>query len=135
MNIDPSIFDRLRDGMSNNKKESGWSAREQIDALRFYLQPNAKIILEYMEDVYQGECFVIFDFEGFLFLWRDSFGSCSGCDALEGADGYEYIKSTLTIGNLRIFHTMKDLKEWLENINGFDLNWDWAKAFLKMIYV
>ena len=54
-----------------------------------------KIVCQYMEDSYDGECFAILSLGHHYYLWKDSFGSCLGCDALEHEDGYEYIKDTM----------------------------------------
>jgi len=47
-----------------------------------------------------------------LILWRDGFGSCSGCDSLDGQNGYEYIKDTLREGNTKQFHTYGEMRLW-----------------------
>lgn len=93
-----------------------WYAGEQLDALKFYLK-GVDIIWTYQENHYQGECFAILK-TGKYYLWRDSFGSCSGCDALDDSglvEGLEYIKSTLVEGNTKEFDSIKDLIAYLES--------------------
>jgi len=98
--------------------EMTWSAGQQIKALKYYLKPRVKVIREYNEGGYQGECYVLLKYKEKYILWRDSFGSCSGCDSLDGCnenDGYNYIKSTMTEGNCKTFQTIKAMKNWLLN--------------------
>src|SRR3989304_2369645 len=65
-----------------------WGAGDQLRALRFYLSESIQILGEYQESDYSGVCFAILSlYRGHkYFIWRDSFGSCSGCDALDGED-------------------------------------------------
>jgi len=78
-----------------NKPKEEWCAGEQLEALRFYFDEEVKIVCQYMEDSNDGECFAILSLGHHYYLWKDSFGSCLGCDALEHEDGYEYIKDTM----------------------------------------
>ena len=117
------------DGKNRELYLSGWSAGDQLEALRFYLNNNVLILSKYQEDDYQGECFAILQVENIIVLWRDSFGSCSGCDALEDQNGYEYIKNTLQEGNTRQFETLNDAKSYINNTS----DWFW-KSFNKDLF-
>ena len=99
--------------------EPGWYAGAQLEALRFYLSPTVEMLASFMEDDYQGECFALLKVEEAFILWRDSFGSCSGCDSLEGSNGYEYIKNTLQEGNTRQFNSIEDAKKYVETTDDF----------------
>jgi len=103
----------LYEYMTNKDEEHYWSAGGQLNALSFYLGEGAEILAEWMEDGWQGECAAIIKFttkgSDVYVLWRDSFGSCAGCDALEDQDGFEYIKSTLSPGNTVQFESLEDL--------------------------
>lgn len=90
----------------------GWGAGSQPEALRFYLDKKVEIIAEYQDDDYQGECITLLYVDDLYFLWKDYFGSCSGCDALEGCNGYEYIKDTLT--SIKEFNTLNEVKYYLK---------------------
>lgn len=97
-------------------EEVVWYAQDQLTALKYYLRPAVKVLREFKQDTWQGDCFALLEFKETLVLWRDSFGSCSGCDALDGRDqygGYDYIKSTMVEGNCKRFDSMEEMKEWL----------------------
>ena len=96
-------------------ENSGWYAGGQLEALRYYFDSKVKIIAEYIEDEYQGECCAVLFVDEKYFLWRDSFGSCSGCDALDDENGYEYIEDTLT--SVKEFDNIKGIIEYLSKKN------------------
>ena len=91
----------LRDCMRNEDKprgdsEHGWSAGEQLEALAFYLDPDqVDIAATWDEGDYQGSVLAAIRLGRHWWFWHDYYGSCSGCDALENEDGYEYIADTL----------------------------------------
>lgn len=110
-------YDRLRAAVvdANPASEYGWSAGDQLNALRAHL-PTVQVVAEYMESGYQGDCGAVLRLGDDWFLWRDGFGSCSGCDALEGEDGpggRVYIESTLTVGNTLAFHSREEVIAFL----------------------
>jgi len=117
----------INKGKSENSY--GWGAGQQLEALRFYLSDAVEIVEEWQEEDYQGECLAIMRVGSVIFLWRDSFGSCSGCDALEGSDGYEYIEDTLGEGNTRQFDNLADAKSYIEKTE----DWSWTYHKAKMI--
>ncbi len=111
------------------RKDRPWYAGEQLSALRFYLNEKVKILADFMEDDYSGDCFAILVFEDTIVLWRDSFGSCTGCDALEGNNGYEYIKMTLQEGNTRQFDSLEAAKKYIEKTKDY-----WWGKFPKELF-
>ena len=104
----------------------GWSAGSQLEALRYYTDPKAVTILAtHMDSDYQGDCYAVLVVRHRrkvrYVLWRDSFGSCSGCDSLEGQNGYAYVKDTLQEGNTRQFRSIVDLREYVRTSE--DYSW------------
>jgi hypothetical protein len=112
--------------MTNKDKKNGWCAGDQIEALRFYLNKDVKILSTAMVGSYQGDCFAILRIKDVYIVWRDSFGSCSGCDALENQNGYKYIKSTLSEGNTIQFNNLFNMKHYImkEQIKNKYGGWD-----------
>ncbi len=103
-------------------EDKTWYAQEQDDALRYYLKPSAKIIRTYRDGDYQGTYFALIRYKKTYVLWRDSFGSCSGCDALDGTDiksGYDYISDTMTEGNCKRFKSIREMESWLLNTDDY----------------
>lgn len=109
------------EGSERDDYSNGWYAGNQLKALRFYLNKKVKIIAEYMEDAYEGECIALLKVGRRYFLWKDSFGSCSGCDALENENGYEYIKDTMS--SVKEFKSLKEVKKYL---SGESERFDWS---------
>ena len=128
----------LKEYMVNKDKPKGdssygWGAGQQIEALQYYLD-NEKVtfLAEWQEDDYQGECAVVFKVDNIFIIWRDSFGSCSGCDALEDEDGYAYISDTLREGNTKQFTSLDSMLEWVKNVE--DYMWEHIRSsLLKLI--
>ena len=44
---------------------------------------------------------------------RSDFGSCSGCDALEGSNGYDYIEDTMT--SVKEFSCFNEIIDYLKS--------------------
>lgn len=105
---------QMVDVLEDKKKETSWYAGGQLEALQYYLSSEVKILASCGVGDYQGEYFAILFVDGKLFLWRDSFGSCSGCDSLDGSDekqGYDYIKATMT--SVKEFENIEDIWKYL----------------------
>lgn len=113
-----------KDKPNGDESYGGWGAGGQLHALRFYLDKKVKILDEYDEGGYQGEMFAVLKFGRRIVLWRDYFGSCSGCDGLEGENGYEYIKNTLQEGNTRQFTSLKKAREYIARTE----DWLWESG-------
>lgn len=60
--------------------------------------PNVEIIAFASYGEYQGDCAALLKYGDRLWIWKDYFGSCGGCDGLENAsprDCLDYIRHTL----------------------------------------
>lgn len=120
----------LLDFLINEDKPNGnednlfWGAGDQLEALEFYLSKKVKILNNYKEPTYQGECFAIMKIKNNYIIWRDYFGSCPGCDALDGKNGYEYIKNTLSEGNTLQFKSLEDAKQYVIWDRSDENNWE-----------
>lgn len=112
----------LTEGMRNKDKPNGdstygWSAGEQIDAMRFYCPEKFEILKTEEFGSYQGDIIGIAVWDKLgdnrrYVLWIDSFGTCSFCDGLEDRNGYDYIEDILR-SNTWQFLSLKDLKDYL----------------------
>lgn len=124
-----TALDRLRDALQNRgpkRSEYWWCAGEQSDALAYYL-PTVKVVATHTTGGYQGDQAALLSLGPDWFLWRDGYGSCSGCDGLEGGDGFAYIKGTLTAGNVRAFPSKEAALAWLAT-PPTDGSWDdWSE--------
>lgn len=92
------------------------------------------------EDDYQGECFALLrttDQTPIYILWRDSFGSCSGCDRLIDStykEAYDYIKATLREGNTRQFNSLDEAFNYIKDSEPTDYAWNQGKTLvIKML--
>lgn len=77
----------------------------------------AKVIAHWNEGGYQGMVATCVQLEdGRYVIYNDYYGSCSGCDAWEGATDPEirYLCTSLAI-SAKIFRTLDDVKDFLEN--------------------
>lgn len=102
------------------KKKDSWYAGGQLEALKHYLSSKVKILADASEGDYQGTYYAVLFVDGKYFLWRDSFGSCSGCDAIEGLDeekGYDYIVNTMT--SVKEFDTLEEIWKYLKSPNDY----------------
>ena len=116
----------LTEGMRNMDRPKGddndgwgWCAGEQLKAMEYYRPDKFKTLYATQEEDYSGDIYgiAVWD-EGskdqrYVF-WTDGFGSCSGCDGLEGGEnGYEYIRNVL-MSNTWQFLSLEDLREYLD---------------------
>lgn len=113
-----------------------WYAGAQLLALDHYTNDDFYIINSQMIGDYQGDCYAVIYLrdQDVVVVWRDYFGSCSGCDGLEDENGYEYIKSTLTEGNTMQFKRVEDAVKYMKtlddylwkdfNVNLFNPDWE-----------
>ena len=116
-------YDRvdLTQGMRNKDKpkgpDDGWWAGQQMDALSFYAPEELKIIGCVQEEDYSGDIWAIAEWTGKEHRWvliKDGFGSCSGCDALEGGqDGYGYVEDVLRENTVQ-FLSVSDMEEYIK---------------------
>jgi len=103
----------INEDKPSKDNDSQWYAGQQLEALKFYLSSKVTILLDCNEGGYQGSVSAILFVDDKFFLWRDSFGSCSGCDGLEGGNGFEYIKQTLT--SVKEFNDLRDIINYLDS--------------------
>lgn len=100
---------------------SVWQGHDAREAFKYYTSSEVLILAEYASlDEYQGEYYIIFEYKGFIFTWRGSFGTCDGCDMMEGSnkqEGYETIKWTLSEGNTLQFRTLDHAKKYMKLAN------------------
>lgn len=106
---------------ANMDPDDGYFSREEC--FKHFL-PEAEILFMDSVGSYQGTEYALFKFRGNLYLWRDSYGSCSGCDGLcgervEGA--FEYFKATLCEGNTRYVASIEDAVKYLRETE--DYHW------------
>lgn len=117
------------------KNKKCWYAQEQLEALDFYTNFDGYgIIADGRIGGYQGEYYAIIEHKDFIFLWRDSFGSCSGCDGLDGCDaeqGYRYIKQTLSEGNTLQFWSLEQARCYVKEIKNDRYNY-WQEFPMNM---
>ena len=109
-----------------------WSAQDQIEAFKFYADEDVHILCHNEPDDYQGSVEVLFTINGFIFLYRTSFGSCSGCDWLDGLDlweGYEAFKRTISEGNTLQFWSKKHALTYLLEIRQTKDRWNYFHSF------
>lgn len=82
------------------------------------------ILIEIDEDDYQGDSFILYKNEdkyGFLtFGW----GSCSGCDALQGCTNIEEVQELMDslYNSIQWFDDLKSVKSYFET-KDWDLDW------------
>ena len=82
------------------------------------------ILIEIDEDNYQGDSFILYKNEdkyGFLtFGW----GSCSGCDALQGCNNIEEVQELMDYlyNSIQWFDDLKSVKSYFET-KDWDLDW------------
>lgn len=116
-------------------KRRSWYAGGQLAALRYYLpEASFEFVADWEEQDYQGDVYALVKVtkssepHPVYFIWRDSFGSCGGCDSLEDADGFDYIKSSLAEGNTRQFWTIQEAVEYLKTTQ--DYWWEKGRSYL-----
>lgn len=83
-----------------------------------FSETDAKVIAWYQDDVYEGELAIAYQFykDGTICLITDYFGSCSGCDAWEGADNEEAESQIRTlVANSRVFKCIRASLDFLNN--------------------
>ena len=112
--------------MPDGPDNEGWFAGEQMEALEYYAPHNFSLLGYITIGNYDGDIYGIGrwlepypDRKYRWILLRDSFGTCSGCDALEGGrNGYEYVEDVLKNNTLQ-FLTLDDLMEYIRETEVF----------------
>lgn len=153
LRIDLTEYFTMTKEKEEKAKHYSWNAQEQVEAFKFYADDAVHIIAHNEPDDYQGSIEIVFELNGFIFLYQTSFGSCSGCDWLDGLDlweGYKAFKQTISEGNTLQFWSrkhaltflleMKNSKDrfnyyhhfpisWLENYETEEEETFWNKTF------
>jgi hypothetical protein len=91
---------------------------------------DAEVIAHWNEGDYQGmvaTCVKLND--GRYVIYNDYYGSCSGCDAWEGADDASVRSMCINLSNgAYVFQSLEDVKEFLSNQEK-DNNWSsWSNV-------
>jgi len=93
------------------------------------LEETGAHVLEYETfGSYQGDWFAVVNYNNQIYLIRDSYGSCSGCDAFEAEMGYsssdtpEYKQKLIAFGE-GYLDTPADIDAELEKFNN-NISWD-----------
>lgn len=123
----PSVVHDMEALMVNKDKpgrdENGWEM-DPHEALRHHMPGHVDVLLEESEGGYEGSVFAVLRVRAepwpYFVLWSGSFGSCSGCDALQGGQStVDYIKATLREGNSKQFWTLGDAAEFLRTTDDY----------------
>lgn len=79
---------------------------------------NAAVIAYYIEGWYDGDEAFAYQLEdGRIVIVSDSFGSCSGCDAWEGADDTDAKRlCELLADNAHVFNTIEEAIAWCADV-------------------
>ena len=107
------MIEDLKKYLINKDIKKEWYAGGQLKALEFYLDKKVLILTKYKDGGHYGECSAVLFVDNKFFLWRGSFGSCGGCDALEGSGGYGYINQTMT--SIREFDDIEEIVGYLNS--------------------
>lgn len=136
LRIDLTEYFTMTKEKEEKAKHHYWTAQEQVEAFKFYADDAVHILAYNEPDDYQGSIEILFELNGFIFLYQTSFGSCSGCDWLDGLDlweGYKEFKQTISEGNTLQFWSrkhaltflleMKNSKDRFNYYYNFPISW------------
>lgn len=122
-------FDEIDKGFGNYEHDI--YCKDSLDALPHYMDSSFEIIDSFCFGFFNGYtcALAILNNETFV-IWRDSFGTCEGCDSWIAArdygsdeDKYNLIKATLQEGNTRQFNSIDGVIEYLETTDDY---WWWG---------
>jgi hypothetical protein len=126
---DLTEFMRMPAAKGEYGSDTYWSSGfgGHLGGLRAFTDPaRVKILHADGDHDYSGSCYAVLvvqnEEEERWVLWRDSYGSCSGCDGLEETgiqDAHKTIKGTLQEGNTRQFTSAKEAAEYLKNTEDY----------------
>jgi hypothetical protein len=94
---------------------------------------NAEVIAHWNEGGYQGDVATCVKLEnGKYAIYNDYYGSCSGCDAWEGATDEEVKAMCINLANgAYVFESLEDVKEFLESEKDYGFtSWDYCSKQL-----
>ena len=114
--IDLTVGMRNKDRPDGPDGQRGWSAGEQMEALKYYAPEEFEVLADFTTGGYQGDIYGIARWNGkekrYIFF-KDSYGSCSGCDGLEDEDGYRYVRDVLR-NNTWQFLSLADVLTYID---------------------
>lgn len=90
---------------------------------------NVTVIAHWNEGYYQGMVATCVKFNDGKFkdkygIYNDYYGSCSGCDAWDGADDEDVRKMCIDLSNSTyVFESIEDVKEFLKNTTDEQKQW------------
>ena len=73
-----------------------------------------EIIMQYSVGDYSGDYYFVIKLKSYYGFVSIAYGSCSGCDALEGCESLDELNSLQNSvwNDIRWFSTLDDLKQW-----------------------
>ena len=84
-----------------------------------------KILLQVDEDDYQGDSFLIYKKDNKYGLLIFGWGSCSGCDALQGCTNIDEVQELMNqlYNDIKWFDSLQELKNYISNNDIMELKW------------
>ena len=121
------------DDCNSCAKGYSWSHDVPFDTSRLgvleeFTSDEVEVVFDLRERDYQGNIWTLLKIDlagGIYAIYRDGFGSCSGCDGFIDAspeERYDYVKSTLAEGNCRTFFSLSDICDYLLETE----DWSWS---------
>ena len=102
------------------------------------LEEFGNIIIQIDDNDYQGDSRVLLQNDNKYGILIFGWGSCSGCDALQGCDSYEEIDELIQdiYNDIKWFDTLLDCKSWVKNRDWelqYSYHCDETKAFIDKV--
>lgn len=84
-----------------------------------------EILLQVDEDDYQGDSFLIYKKDNKYGLLIFGWGSCSGCDALQGCNNIDEVQELMNqlYNDIKWFDSLQELKNYISNNDIMELKW------------
>ena len=111
----PYEFVDMTPHIRHENLQSSYYAGEQLEILKDAF--DAEWVIAEKEDDYEGEYYAVFIKNGKWHIMNGYFGSCSGCDDLEGADPKQWLENY--VKNVRAFDSKEALVKWLEETEDY----------------
>lgn len=103
------------------------------------LQEFGEILLQIDDDGYQGDSFLIYENNNEYGLLIFGWGSCSGCDALQGCNNINEVQELMDslYDSITWFDSLQELKDYIANDDTIELKWyyysDTFKKFRRQV--
>lgn len=97
-----------------------------------------KILIQVDEDGYQGDIWVLYEDDGKFGYLQFGWGSCSGCDALQGCDNLDEVQKLMDslYASIKWFESKEEATQWFVS-HDFEGDYCWYtkefKLFLKRV--